>query len=87
MVVDDYQPWSSEKIDLQVEPLYLPYSEEKAVMLQAGLVRLEDILSPILVYLWRDERNIFLRRQAELWKFGKENQLCSCDDKLLNSSI
>ena len=75
VLVDDYQPWSSEKIDLQVEPLYLPYNEEKSVMLQVSLALLEDTLRPILVYLWRDERNIFLRRQSELWKFGKGNYL------------
>ena len=73
MVVDDYQPWSSDKIDLQVDPLYLPSNEEKSVMVQVGLALLEDTLRPIVVYLWRDERNIFLRREAELWKFGKKH--------------
>ena len=42
-----------------------------------GLVLLEDTLLPVLVYLWRDERSLYLRRQAELWKFG-EDQLDNC---------
>ena len=71
-MIDNYQPWSGEKIDLQVDPVYLPCSEERSVMVQVGLALLEDTLTPILVYLWRDERNIFLRRQSELWKFGRK---------------
>ena len=73
VVEDDYQPWSRERIDLQLDPGYLPCSEERSVLLQVGLARLGDTLSPVLVYLWRDDRNLFLRRQAELWKFGKSN--------------
>ena len=42
-----------------------------------GLALLEDILLPVLVYLWRDERSLYLRRQSELWKFG-EDQLDNC---------
>ena len=72
MVIDNYQPWSADKIDLQVDPVYLPCSEERSVMVQVGLALLEDALTPIFVYLWRDERNIFLRRQSELWKFGRK---------------
>ena len=70
-MIDNYLPWSGEKIDLQVDPVYLPCSEERSVMVQVGLALLEDTLTPILVYLWRDDRNLFLRRQSELWKFGK----------------
>ena len=71
VMIDNYQPWSADKIDLQVDPVYLPCCEERSVMVQVGLALLEDALTPIFVYLWRDERNIFLRRQSELWKFGK----------------
>ena len=30
-----------------------------------------DTLAPLWVYLWRDEKSVFLRRQAEVLKFGR----------------
>ena len=71
VVRDDLAPWTNEKIDIQVDPAYLPSSEERSVMLQVGLVLLEDTLVPLLVFLWRDEMSLYLRRQSDVWKFGK----------------
>ena len=42
------------------------------MVVQVGLALLEDTLLPVLVYLWRDERSLYLRRQSELWKFGED---------------
>ena len=67
---DESAPWSGQKIDVQIDPVYLPSSEDRAALCQVATVLLEDTLVPLLVYLWRDERNMFLRRQRSVVKFG-----------------
>ena len=67
---DESAPWSGQKIDLQIDPLFLPSSEDRAALCQVATVLIEDTLVPLLVYLWRDERNMFLRRQRSVVKFG-----------------
>ena len=71
VIRDDLSPWTSEKIDIQVDPAFLPCSEERSVMLQVGLVLVEETLVPLLIFLWRDEMSLYLRRQSDVWKFGK----------------
>ena len=59
-----------EHIELQINPELLPSSEERPVLLQLGraLVNEED-LAPVFCFLWRDEKNLFLRRQEKLFRF------------------
>ena len=68
---DESAPWSGQKIDLQIDPVYLPSSEDRAALCQVATVLIEDTLVPLFVYLWRDEKNMFLRRQRSVVKFGK----------------
>ena len=59
-----------EHIELQINPELLPSSEERPVLLQLGraLVTEED-LAPVFVFVWRDEKNLFLRRQEKVFRF------------------
>ena len=68
LLVRDFGP--EEHIELQINPELLPCSEERSVLLQLGraLVNEED-LAPVLIFLWRDEKNLFLRRQEKLFRF------------------
>ena len=52
-VLDSFEPWSKEKIEIQIDPQYLPSSEDRPVLLQVGLVLMQDTLVPLFVYLWR----------------------------------
>ena len=70
VVRDESEPWSGQKIDLQIDPVYLPSSEDRAALCQVASVLIEDTLVPLFVYLWRDERNLYLRRQSSVVKFG-----------------
>ena len=70
VVQDESEPWSGQKIDLQIDPVYLPSSEDRAALCQVAIVLIEDTLVPLFVYLWRDERNLYLRRQSSVVKFG-----------------
>lgn len=70
VVRDESEPWSGQKIDLQIDPVYLPSAEDRAALCQVASVLIEDTLVPLFVYLWRDERNLFLRRQSSVVKFG-----------------
>ena len=68
LLVRDFGP--EEHIELQINPELLPCSEERSVLLQLGraLVNEED-LAPVFIFLWRDEKNLFLRRQEKLFRF------------------
>ena len=68
-VKDNFEPWTDEKIDVQIDPQYLPSSEERQVILQIGMVLIQGTLVPLSIYLWRDEKNLFLRRQSSVFKF------------------
>ena len=68
-VRDSFDPWSDEKIEIQIDPQYLPSSEDRPVLLQVGMALLEDTLVPIFIYLWRDTKSLFLRRQSKVFKF------------------
>ena len=70
VVRDDSAPWSGQKIDLQIDPVHLPSSEDRAALCQVASVLIQDTLVPLFVYLWRDERNLYLRRQRSVVKFG-----------------
>ena len=62
--------WSQEKIEIKVDPNYVPSSEEKCVLLQVGSVLIHDTLVPLFIYLWRDDKNLILRRQSTVVKLG-----------------
>jgi hypothetical protein len=68
-VLDSFDPWSEEKIEIQIDPQYLPSSEDRPVLLQVGLVLMQDTLVPLFVYLWRDMKSLYLRRQSTVFKF------------------
>ena len=67
-LVKDFGP--EEHIELQINPELLPSSEDRPVLLHLGraLVSEED-LAPVFIFLWRDEKNLFLRRQEKLFRF------------------
>ena len=61
---------AEQHLELHINPEFLPSSEEKPVMLQLGVVLVqEEDLVPLHVFLWRDEKHLFLRRQEKVWRF------------------
>lgn len=59
-----------EHVELHINPEFLPGSEDKNVMLPLGMVLIEgEDLAPLHVFLWRDEKNLFLRRQEKVFRF------------------
>ena len=68
LLVRDTGP--EERLDLHINPEFLPASEERPVVLQLGMVQVEeDLLAPLHVFLWRDEKHLFLRRQEKVFRF------------------
>merc|ERR1719319_94061 len=72
LLVRDTGP--EERLDLHINPEFLPANEERPVMLQLGMVQVEeDLIAPLHVFLWRDEKHLFLRRHEKVFRFVVTN--------------